>query len=194
LAVVALCVGVLAMAAGGGDSGPSKAKQRREVEDYQAKLLPLVQQWGKIEVDGMRPAISDLSRADEPQPDPATDDEDIVVPPEAIVGEAQAWRASLMDLRRKIAALPAPTSLTRAKLLFDKAMVRYIDAATVFEQAASGPAAQRKAKIADGIAAATDGAALYNDASLVLQAARKRVGLAPSTDFPNHKAGEEEVS
>jgi hypothetical protein len=176
-----------------GDGG-DKADGRKELEAYEGKLLPLVQEWGKIEVQGMRPAIADLQLAGTPaaQSDPNSDD--VVVPPEGIAGEARAWRAGFVELRKKIADVPAPPALARAKLLFDRAIVRYIDAATIFERAADGPVDQRKAGIDKGIAAARDGAALYNDASLVLQAARKRVGLPPSKDFPNHKAGEEKVS
>jgi hypothetical protein len=179
IVLVAGAIGVFALLSGGSDGKPDAG--RAEIEAYEAKLLPLVQEWGRIEIQGMRPAISDLVSGEG-------------VPPETVGGEARAWRAGFVDLRKKIAEVPAPPALARAKLLFDRAMVRYIAAAEEFERAADGPVEQRQAGIDKGIAAATDGAALYNDASLQLQAARKRVGLPPSKDFPNHKAGEEKVS
>jgi hypothetical protein len=191
--VLVACIGLVAWLTAGG-SGAAQKAQRKEIVAYQAKLLPLVQEWGKIEIQGMRPAISDLSRSiNGPAPDP-NDENDIVVPPEAIGGEAQAWQSGLVDLRKKIKDLPTPQSLTRAKLLFDQAIVRYIDAAKLFEKAAGGPVDQRQAGIDKGIDAATDGARIYNDASVLLQQARRRVGLSASPDFPDHPAGQEKVS
>lgn len=157
------------------------AAAREAVEAYQAQLVPLAQEWGRIEVQGMRPAIGDLETGDG-------------VPPETVAGEARAWRAGLESLRSKILALDPPESLREAERLFDRAIQRYLDAAHAFEQAADGPAAGRKAGIEAGIAEVAEGTRLYNEASLVLQAARKAVGLPPTDDFPNHPAGREDVS
>jgi hypothetical protein len=189
--VLALAVGFAAVLAGGHDS--SGAHARKALVAYQAKLYPLVQEWGRIEVQGMRPAISDLQASEDPNAvqDPAS--EDVVVPPATVAGEARAWQSGLRDLRAKIAALPAPAVLVRAKRLFDQAIIRYIDAALLFEKAADGAVDQREAGIQRGIDAALDGARLYNEASLVLQRGRRALGLPTSPEFPNKPAGDEVV-
>lgn len=163
--------------AGDGEDGPD----RKAVEAYQAKLLPLVTEWGKVEVQGMRPAIGDLVSGEG-------------VPPEAVGGEARAWRAAFLDLRDKIRALDPPIELVPAELLFDNSMQRYIDATVAFEQAADGPVEARQASIETGIEAARDGARLYNEASMVLQRVRRAAGLPTSPDFPDKPAGDEVVS
>jgi hypothetical protein len=182
LVAAILAIGLGSVALVGGKSGASQKRDRRQLVAFENKLVPLVNEWGKIEVDGMRPAIADLSTGGG------------VVPPEGIAGEARAWQSGLVDLRAKIAALVPPPRLVPAKSLFDQAMVRYINAAKLFEQAADGPADQRKAGIQKGIDAATSGAQLYNEASLILQAERHRVGLPTTSDFPDHPAGDEKIS
>ncbi|MDQ1437254.1 MAG: hypothetical protein QOK43_883 [Acidimicrobiaceae bacterium] len=185
LLVLAATVGLTALISGhhpGGDAGA-----RRALLNYQERLVPLVQEWGKIEVQGMRPAIADLRSG----PDPTSDDS---VPPEAIGGEARAWQAGLKSLRVKIARLPAPSALARTKALLDRAIARYIEAAVEFEKAAIGPVESRSTGIDKGIDAASDGARIYNDASVLLQRARHSVGLSDTDAFPNHPAGESSVS
>lgn len=165
-----------------GNADDSNVPARRAaIEAYQAELLPLVQEWGQIEVQGMRPAIGDLRSGEG-------------VPPETVGGEARAWRAGFESLHAKILALHPPKEMRQAERLFDQAMQRYLDATVEFERAADGPAGERAAGIDRGISAARDGARLYNEASLVLQAARKEVGLPPTDDFPSHPAGREDVS
>ena len=161
-----------------GTSGSTR-RQRRAIEAYEAKLKPIVEEWGRIEVQGMRPAITDLLGGQ--------------FPPETVAGEARAWQSGLLELQGKLTALAAPKPLAKAKALFKKAMVRYIDAAKLFEQAADGPPADRKAGVDRGIAAATDGDRLYNQASMVLQKARHHVGLPTTPDVPDHPAGQTKV-
>jgi hypothetical protein len=174
-----LAAGAAAIAFTGGGGG--QADDAKAIEAYEAALLPLVKEWGQIEVQGMRPAIADLSTGEG-------------VPPETVAGEARAWRAGFEALRPKIAALDPPKSVQPAEALFDQSMQHYLDATVAFEQAADGPAEARRAGIDKGIAAAKEGARLYNEASLVLQRARRAAGLPTSPDFPNRPAGDEVVS
>src|SRR5581483_4949519 len=147
------------------------------IERYQKAMLPLVTEWGKIEIQGMRPAISDLSSGEG-------------VPASLIGGEARAWQSGLKDLRTKIRKVAAPKQLAQASALFDQAIVKYLDAAVIFEHAADGPEGDARSKaIDDGIKQASDGAAIYNRASLVIQSARRHAGLGPTPDFPDHPAG-----
>ena len=175
-ALAAAAAIAFATVGGEGDKPDPKA-----VEAWQKQLFPLVEEWGKIEVQGMRPAIGDLTRGDG-------------VPPEAVGGEARAWRAAFVDLRAKIAALDPPPELEAAERLFDQSMQQYLDSTFAFEQAADGPVDQRQANIEKGINLAKEGARLYNEASLILQRVRKEAGLGETRDFPNHPAGEEIVS
>lgn len=142
--------------------------------------MPLAHEWGRIEIQGMRPAIADLDTGQG-------------VPPETVAGEARAWRAGFEELRRKIAALKGPPDIRRVKELFDQAMARYLDATVKFENAADGPPETRRLGIEAGIAASRDGARLYNEGSMALQEARRRLGLEPTPDFPDHPAGRETV-
>lgn len=177
LAAVVLAVAVATiLVIGRGGSGLS----RKQVLTYHEKLLPLVTEWGKIEIQGMRPAIADLDSGEG-------------VPAEMIAGEARAWTEGLEELREKIRRLPAPGSLGRANRLFDESIVFYIDAARTFERAALGPAQDRAKGVDKGVHQASEGARVYNKASMVLQAARRSVGLPTSSDFPDHPAGEQKV-
>lgn len=177
LALGGLIAAGFALAAGGDD-----ATTAEEVSAYQKALFPLAEEWGRIEIQGMRAAISDLSDGDAEG-----------IPAVTIAGEARAWQSSLRDLRTRIADLDAPKPLLPAERLFDRAIVRYIDAALEFEKAADGPEDQRRAGIDRGIDAALDGARLYNEASMILQRVRASVGLPETPDFPNHPAGEHVV-
>ncbi|MDQ3758270.1 MAG: hypothetical protein M3394_10525 [Actinomycetota bacterium] len=150
--------------------------RREAVLAYEKAILPIVSEWGRIEVQGMRPAISDLR----------TDGEG--VPPDAIVTEAQAWQSALQGIRRRLAEQRPPSSLRPAARLFDQAVVRYLEAAEAFEQAARATGDAREAGIADGIDRVREGSRLYNEASMDLQAARRRAGLEPTPDFPDHPA------
>jgi hypothetical protein len=151
------------------------------IERYQKAMLPLVTEWGKIEIQGMRPAISDLSSGEG-------------VPASLIGGEARAWQGGLTDLRAKIQKVAAPKQLAQASALFDQSIAKYLDAAVTFEHAADGPEGDARTKAIDqGIKLASDGAAIYNRASLIIQSARHRAGLPPSPDFPDHPAGPSET-
>lgn len=168
--VVALAAGLAAAVAGRDAGGLTRA----QVAGYQADLLPIAQEWGRIEIQGMRPAIGDLVSGEG-------------VPPETVAGEARAWSAGLEALDRKLAALEAtaPGPLRDATARFRAAMVEYLAAARTFERAATATDGDRRLALVDeGIEAAQRGARAYNEASVLLQDARARVGLAPTPDFP----------
>jgi hypothetical protein len=153
-----------------------------QVQKYQDKLFPLVQEWGRIEIQGMRPAIADLDTPGEG------------VPPETIAVEAEAWRDGLREIRAKIARVPAPSKLQRANMLFDQAISQYIQAAEVFAAAARANGTVRSIGVENGVKVASEGARIYNEASIVLQQARTQVGLPRTPDFPSEPAGSRNVS
>lgn len=155
------------------DGGPSKA----QVLQYQDDILELVQEWGRIEVQGMRPAIADLRTEGEG------------IPAETIAGEARAWQAGLGRIRSDLRSVDVPDGLEEVAAGFDAAMGPYLEAAATFERAAAAAdAATREQLIEDGVEQVRRGARRYNEASMLLQAARRRVGLPPTDDFPDHPA------
>jgi hypothetical protein len=155
------------------DNGLSKA----EVLRYQDDILELVQEWGRIEVQGMRPAIADLRTEGEG------------IPAETIAGEARAWQAGLGRIRSDLREVDAPEGLEAVAARFDSAMDPYLEAAATFEQAASAAdAGERERLIGEGIEQVRRGARRYNEASMLFQAARRRVGLPTTPDFPDHPA------
>jgi hypothetical protein len=175
-----VAAGLLAFLGGGGSANKA---DRKKLLAYEAKLVPLVKNWGKIEIDGMRPAIADL----------ASGPGNTSVPPEAIAGEARAWQEGLTQIRADMTKLTPPASLKRAAELFDQSIVKYLAAAKSFEQAASSTGEAQKKGIEAGSRQAGDGATIYNDASLLLQRARHKVGLPTSPDFPDYPAGQSTV-
>lgn len=162
----------LAGAVGGSRAGELT---RAEVLNYQGRLWPIAQNWGSIEVDGMRPAVYNLATGHG-------------VPARMITIEARAWRYSLGVDARKLAALHPPAALRRAQALFAAAMADYLRAATLFGRATLLARPARHPLLLAGIAAAERGDTTYDDASADLQRARARVGLAVTTDFPDPRS------
>lgn len=170
LAVVAASVvGVLAVRS----DGDGMAATATDVASYQAAIEPLVTEWGRIEIQGMRPAIADLVAGEG-------------VPPETIGAEASAWQSAFVGLRERMRAVPVPASLEASAHAFDAALQRYIDAAVLFGRAASESTGRRRTLVEEGVAAARDGARLYNEASYGLQEVRRRAGLGMTDVFPDN--------
>lgn len=167
-------VGVGAARLLGGDDGASPAA-RDAVVQYQEAVYPITVEWGKIEILGMRPAIGDLR-------------DEGGVPAETIAGEARHWQATLASLRERLAAVRPPAGLERASASFDESIALYIEAARLFEAAASATGPAQEQGIADGITKVRQGTARFNEAAMVVQDARRRVGLAPTEDFPDKPA------
>jgi hypothetical protein len=157
-------------------SGPGEAVSRDEVLAYQEGILGHVRQWGRIEVQGMRPAVADLQSKGG-------------VPAESIAGEARAWQTAFRRIRRDLRAVHAPGELAAVAAAFDRAIADYLRAAATFERAAStAPGAEQDRLVDDGLAVVRRGAARYNEASMLLQAARRAAGLPPTDDFPDQPA------
>jgi hypothetical protein len=153
----------------------SPAVNRAAVVRYQQAILPYVQEWGRIEILGMRPAVADLQSGNG-------------VPAAAIATEADAWTAGLGEIRDQLHAIQTPPELRPAASLFDRAIVQYLAAAQLFGEAARATPADRPSLIATGRADVHAGTRLYNQAALVLQSVRHRAGLPKSPDFPDHPA------
>ena len=172
LAGVVLVAAVAFLALTRDDDGPS----RDEVLRYQDDIVDLARRWGRIEVQGMRPAIADLRTEGEG------------VPAVTIAGEARAWHSGLSGIREELRDVDVPDGLEAVALGFDDAMGHYLDAARTFESAAEAAPPRREPLIERGVSQVRRGAARYNEASMLLQDARRRVGLPPTDDFPDQPA------
>jgi hypothetical protein len=169
----ALAVSAVVSAACTGGTPHRPQPSAGELAAYEKAILPIVQDWGSIEVEGMQPAVDDLRSG-------------TGVPAVSIGGEARAWRSALQADRAKLAAVSAPPGLSDAPPLFDRSISAYLDAAQLFGRAAAAPAGPRRNALIDaGVAAAKTGDRLYDAASALIQAAHRRLGQSPSPDFPN---------
>jgi hypothetical protein len=154
-------------------SASAERSSTAELLAYERALLPVAKDWGSIEVLGMRPAVADLQAGG------------ALGRPDLVATQARAWRAALQVDRDKLRALRPPAAARSVGPLLDRAMALYLDAASSFLLAATGPAAERTGHVDRGIEQARRGARLYNEASAVLQAARRARGLPPTADFPD---------
>jgi hypothetical protein len=173
---VAAIVAVTALLTAAGCASHSSARPSAgQLAAYEQAILPTVQDWGSIEVQGIQPAIADLRSGHG-------------VPAHATVLEAQAWQHALQADRAKLSAVSAPPGLTGVPGLFDRSIARYLDAAALFGRAAAASSARRGPLIDAGVVAARDGDRLYDQASALLQAAHRRLGQSPTPNFPDPTA------
>ena len=145
---------------------------RAQIAAYERGIDPLVTQAGQVVQEGMKPAVTDL-------------DHDHVTPPAFIAHEADGWLATFTSVRRNISALKTPRGLVAARTPILASLDLYIEAATTFKAAALGPAANRTALIEKGIAQATRADHVFDQGAIVIQRARRAVGLGPSAYFPD---------
>lgn len=157
---------------GGPDLQPP-AVTAPELVAYEEALTPVVTDWGSIEILGMRPAIADLRAGTE------------LGRPELVAVQARAWRAALDLDRRKLIDLSPPKALRQTHELLLDSMDHYLAATASFLAATAAEAADRERLIDEGIRQAKDGAQVYNQASTLLQAERRQLGLGPSPTFPD---------
>ena len=154
----------------GGKSTPRLT--RGQITAYERGIDPLVSQAGQVVQEGMKPAITDLGH-------------DHVTPPAFIAHEADGWLATFGTVRRSISALKTPRGLVAARTPILASLDLYVEAATTFKAAALAPAAQREALIARGIQEATRADHVFDQGAIVIQRARRGVGLGASAYFPD---------
>jgi hypothetical protein len=164
----------VALLAGCSSSKPTKPQPTAaQLSAYEQAILPIVRDWGSVEVQGMQPAIDDLRSG-------------TGVPAVAIGTEARAWQGALQLDRRKLQAVTPPSGLSDCATLFDQSIAKYLAAAATFGRAAATPRGPRRdALINAGVTTAKDGDGLYDQASALIQAAHRRLGQSPTPDFPD---------
>lgn len=159
---------------GGSSSDGNRSTQA--VVAYQARVLPIVKDWGSVEVLGMRPAVSDLRAGT------------ALARPEVVAAQARAWRASFNTDRARLAALTPPTELRSMASLMDDSLRLYLEAVDRFLDATKATGAQRRALIDQAISTVREGASVYDRASEVLHRVRKSHGLPLTQEFPHATA------
>lgn len=174
LAIVAAIVVLAAVAAGVAVAArPAHHHVTRAQEQaFEANVVPLVTDGGRVVEDGMKPALHDLTT-------------DHVTPPSFIAGEATQWQATLQRDGHDLAAVRATGQLARARDLLVRAVGIYAAAAADFHAAALATGAERNRLIDSGIATAERGDATYDEGAAIVQALRRSLGLGPSASFPD---------
>ncbi len=175
--VVVATIGAVLIGTTGSSSSGDSTLQRPALLAYEGKLLPLVQDGGRVVQQGMKPALDDLRYKH-------------IVPLSVIAIEADGWISSLRLVRAKIEQVPSPDALTPAHQAFLSALDEYVAAATAFREAAlAAPGAPREQKVAVGIRHAERADATYDRGALVLQQARRSLGLQSNPNFPEVAGG-----
>ena len=112
----------------------------------------MLRDWGSIAVQGMRPAIRDLSTAGG-------------VPRAGIATEADAWTAALKDDRAKLQHIAAPPSYEPTRQLLLRSLDGYLKGAAIVHRAAQqADPARREATLEHAVRVLTSADALYNQA------------------------------
>jgi hypothetical protein len=148
--------------------GSSPSSTRAALAAYQERVVPVVKDWGSIEVLGMRPAIADLRAGDE------------LGAPEVVAAEARAWRAGLAKDRLALASAAAPHELDDVVRLLDQAMAGYVKATDLFLSSTEVAGSDRARLVEQGISAVTSGARTYDEASRRLYDVLRAHGVRPS--------------
>src|SRR5438270_12403589 len=110
IAAASVTAGVVA--ATGSPSGPTRTQEQR----FEAAVVPLVTDGGRVVEQGMKPALHDLTT-------------DHVTPPAFIATEATQWRDSLQHVGSQLAGVHASGRLAQARDRFVAALGLYTDAA-----------------------------------------------------------------
>jgi hypothetical protein len=171
--VVAGAVGAAAVFLTG--SG-NRSADRRSVCAYEAAVYPIVQRGGQLVELGIKPFVKDfqLGKLDG----------------KAIVDRAPGWRNVLADVRVALARVREPPSLRGIARLLDESMAGYLASVGGWRRAGSIEAAgdrgpRLREATQDAITTATRADRTYDRASALLQSVRRRLGLGPSTHFPD---------
>jgi hypothetical protein len=176
VALVALAVlavaGVLLSDLGRSTTPTPPPVDRPALLAYEGRLLPLVQDGGRVVQQGMKPALDDLRYKH-------------IVPAPVIAQEGDGWIASLETVQTKVRQVAAPDGLTTAHQAFLQALEEYLVAAKAFRAAAlAPPGAARERQIADGVRHAEHADHTYDRGAAILQRVRRSLGLPADPNFP----------
>jgi hypothetical protein len=148
LAVVAATTGCAASA----HVEASPTRQAPSAAAYEQQVQAVLRDWGSIAVQGMRPAIRDLSSPGG-------------VPRAGIATEADAWTAALKHDRQELQGIAAPPSYEPTRQLLLRSLNGYLRGAAIVHRAAqqSDPA-RRETTLERAVRVLTAADAVYNQA------------------------------
>ena len=119
---------------------------------YEQQVQAVLRDWGSIAVQGMRPAIRDLSSPGG-------------VPRAGIATEADAWTAALKHDRRELQSIAAPPSYEPTRQLLLRSLNGYLRGAAIVGHAAhQSDAKQRETTLERAVRVLTAADAVYNQA------------------------------
>jgi hypothetical protein len=175
-ALVALAVtagaGAAWATAGSGDGAPARVAPA-QVEAFEESIFGPVKRGGRVVEQGMKPAVQAVAEGD----------------PSSVVLQAVTWVDELDAARAELTALTPPDGpgLGHITAGLAGALASYAEAARTIGAAAIATGEPRSRLLAQAVAAARAADDEYDRASALLQAARRRAGLPPSTRFPDPK-------
>jgi hypothetical protein len=172
IVIVAVLAAVSVSAAVIAATGSPKALTRIQEQRFEAAVVPLVTDAGRVVEEGMKPALHDLTT-------------DHVTSPAFIATEATQWRATLEHDRGSLSDLHLRGRLADARGRLVAALDLYVDAAAQFRSAALASGEQREQLIDGGVATAKRADATYDQGAAIVQAVRRSLGLGPSDSFPD---------
>ena len=163
-------------------SSPAGADERDQagLSAYEKELVPVLAEGGKTVELGVKVGIGDLEAAW------STASGGHLVAPEVIARQAASWAADLNRLADRVEAISAPPNLTDSNAMFIAALHTYAHSASIVVEAATTADAGERVRLLQ--AARDTGRSAdkqFDVASALLQAERRRLGLAPSPDFPD---------
>jgi len=130
--IVALALVATASGCSDGSSSPVASSSSPSASaGYQQQVEAVIQDWGSIAVQGMRPAIADLAHPGG-------------VPRAGIATEAKAWTAALSQDRDRLQHVVAPSSYEPTRQLLIRSLNGYLRAAAIVRSAAQQPDAGRR--------------------------------------------------
>lgn len=174
LTLVGLAVGgltavfVIAATGDGGESEPTTttdpfADDRAALTAYEEKIDPLAEEGGRIVVQGLRPAITNIREGD-------FTDEELVTMQE---GQLQEMR----NVWKQFQAVKPPKFLQEAQDLFEKSLDGYVRAAQKLLDAARAGGDERQ-RLVDEVAPIGDASDdVYDQALEILNRERERLGM-----------------
>lgn len=163
LRALAVAAALGAAAGGAALADRSRPADREEVRAYAEAIAPLAREGGRIAVLGIRQGLGALVFGD--------------VGPEEFRRQAAGWRQGMSRVRESFAAVPAPGSLAAVAAEFDRALATYLRAIDAFVEASRAPRDAIPDAIEAAVPIAEEADRIYDRASAMLDAERRRVGL-----------------
>lgn len=139
---------------------------REELLTYQDAIHPLMSDGGRTVEQGMKPGVPDVRAG------------------KVATSEAEGWVTALQAVREQVVAVEAPPALRDAARLFREALDSYVDAADALRRA-TGDADRRETLVDFAVTTAESADRTYDEASLILQNWRRRLGLGSTAEFPD---------